>query len=576
MLNNSPAPREMETTPRTPESVLKSIVDAASGVQGRAALSHYPSRRLWAVRLHDELTNCLDTLKRLREAVTLARQENLERSAPEHSESESLFGAIFPILLRHHVELLQNLLSASPPLPIYQVGDAGIEKTFADFNRLLSACRQYVDTAIQDAYQLSELNATEFNYAVLSSLSSFLALAPASLVVPFLTEDLVKAVEEFKVNRQQKFATSKVRRFHEVAKRLVAQLNPTFDSEPQDYLERVFRFSSDFAHVGFASSLATFTRSGEVYMGSQDGVFFATTENYAELQFMVLKSCLFIFADVYLRAARKSVSALFPGEVAEKGVAIIDTCIAKAKTTYERTGRQMHAWVSNDAMLRKTDIWFRCPCETWFVWRDPYFRFDLYCPSCGAVFHIARMREPFSYCVLPEGPCDVFGADGSRIDNLSESVRNELYRIWKEFSEFCKTIPKTEFVPVLMVGDVEQFKMRLPGRNSQKLYTFISNKAIQSGDGIPIVCNCTFMSLWIPKRASGVVDRMTCWACGSSIRLLALEGDAGYVIGRVDDKTTLFDVQASTVVPSSRLSEAERNKIIRELEEKRGEEGSNS
>ena len=85
-------------------------------------------------------------------------------------------------------------------------------------------------------------------------------------------------------------------------------------------------------------------------------------------------------------------------------------------------------------------------------------------------------------------------------------------------------------------------------------------------DRLPIMCNCSFMSLWIPRRDSGI-DHMTCWACGSSIRLLGLEGDGGYVFGKVNGKTKLFDVQASKALPSWRLPDTERDEIIRKFEE---------
>jgi hypothetical protein len=567
-------PHVSETTspkaaaPRTPESVFKAIVDAACDVSGRAALSHYPSRRLWAARLHERLTKDLEVLGELQTELTPSSKRIREESTTgQPPTTGKLFASIFPILLKHHASLLWSVLAASEPLPIYKMGDEDIEKSFQDFNLLLNSCRQYVDTAMQDAYQLNELNPAEFNYAVMSSLSSFLELAPASLHVPFLTEDLLNAVREFETNKQQKFATSKIRRFHEVAKRLVGELHPTFVPEPQEFLEKIFRFSSDFAHAGFASTVVTSKESGGVYLGSKDGVFFPSTENYAEVQFIALKSCLFIFADVYLRAVGKAITALLPKDVADRCVTLIDGCISHSKSRFEWAGRQMHAWVSNDAMLRKSEIQFRCPCQTWFVWSGQYFQFDLYCPSCGTVIRITRMREPFGYCVLPEGPCDVFGADSPRIDHLSEQLRSRLYQIWEEFREFTETLPESNVAPVLLVDDIGHFKMKLPPRNPQELTTFISNEAVQDGEGIPIMCNCSFMSLWIPKRGSGI-DRMTCWACGSSIRILGLEGDGGYVFGQVDGKTTLLDVQASKALPSWRLSDAERNEIISKCDQK--------
>jgi hypothetical protein len=554
------------TAPRTPESLFKAIVDAACKVSGRAALSHYPSRRLWAARLHERLTKNLELLGEVQAELTPTSKHIREESATEPlPRTNKLFASIFPILLKHHASLLRSVLAASEPLPVYKMGDEGIEKTFEDFNRLLNSCRQYTDTAMQDSYQVNKLDPAEFNYAVMSSLSSFLELAPASLHVPFLTEDLLNAVREFETNKQQKFATSKIRRFHEVAKWLVRELQPTFVPEPQESLERVFRFSSDFAHAGFASTVVTSEESGGIYLGSKDSVFFPSTENYAEVQFISLKSCLFIFADVYLRAVGKAIATLFPKDVTDRCLTLIERCINESKASFESTGLQMHAWVSNDAMLRKSAIRFRCACQTWFVWNDPYYQFDLYCPSCGTVILITRMREPFGYCILPEGPCDVFGADSPRIDHLSESLRKRIYQIWEEFREFAKTLRNSDVSPVLLVGDIEHFKMKLLPRNPQQLTTFIADEALQNGEGIPIMCNCSFMSLWIPKRGSGI-EHMTCWACGSSIRLLGIEGHTSYIFGKADGKAKLFDVQASKALPSWRLSESERNRIISDFE----------
>jgi hypothetical protein len=326
------------TVPRTPESVFKAIVEAACEVRGRAALSHYSSRRLWAAQLHERLAKNLEVLGKLQAELTPSSKRIQEESPTgQPPNTEKLFASIFPILLKHHASLIRNVLAASEPLPVYQMGDAGIEKSFEDFNLLLNSCRQYVDTAMQDAYQLNELNPAEFNYAAMSSLSSFLELAPASLHVPFLTEDLLNALREFETNKQQKFATSKIRRFHEVAKRLVGELHPTFVSEPKEFLERIFRVSSDFAHAGFASTVVTSEESGGVYLGSKDGVFFPSTENYAEVQFITLKSCLFVFADVYLRAVGKAIAALFPKDVTNRCVTLIDGCISQSKSKFEWT-----------------------------------------------------------------------------------------------------------------------------------------------------------------------------------------------------------------------------------------------
>ena len=58
--------------------------------------------------------------------------------------------------------------------------------------------------------------------------------------------------------------------------------------------------------------------------------------------------------------------------------------------------------------------------------------------------------------------------------------------------------------------------MKLPQRNPQELTTFISDEAVQNDEGIPIMCNCSFMSLWIPRRGSGI-DHMPAVAAADQL-----------------------------------------------------------
>ncbi|MGB7553630.1 MAG: hypothetical protein WBM04_04605 [Candidatus Korobacteraceae bacterium] len=350
----------------TPESVLKAIIEAAENTKGRAALSHYPSRRLWTRTLHQELSEQAERLRELLTKLHVFANDEAAGSTQVPETSDALFARIIPVLVRHHLSLLQKLLTVSEPLPIYKRGDLAVAKTFDDFNELLNSVRQYTDATVQDAYQLTKLDASEFNYGILSSLSSFLQLAPISLQVPFMTEELLEAVRAFEEDKGQTFARRDIRRFHEATGFLVRKLNPVFVSDAKAFLEQVFRFSSDFAHAGLMSSIVTSTDPGGVYLGGPDGVFLASTENYVEVQYIVLKACLLAFGDVYLRALDKALSKLFD-RTNENYHAQIETGIAAAKRVFDATGHQFHAWISNDAMLRNDAICMSCPCgKAWF------------------------------------------------------------------------------------------------------------------------------------------------------------------------------------------------------------------
>src|SRR6202035_4368480 len=86
--------------PGTPESVFKTIVDATCEVSGRAALSHYPSRRLWAVQLHERLAQNFEVLKDLQIELAPSSERIREESAEgQPSTTGKLFASILPILL---------------------------------------------------------------------------------------------------------------------------------------------------------------------------------------------------------------------------------------------------------------------------------------------------------------------------------------------------------------------------------------------------------------------------------------------------------------------------------------------
>jgi len=93
------------------------------------------------------LKNNLELLGQLQQEVAPTSTGIREKGATEPLSTQELFISLFPILLKHHGSLLRSVLSASEPLPIYKMGDDGIEKTFDDFNLLLNSCRRYVDTA---------------------------------------------------------------------------------------------------------------------------------------------------------------------------------------------------------------------------------------------------------------------------------------------------------------------------------------------------------------------------------------------------------------------------------------------
>ncbi|HEY5122839.1 MAG TPA: hypothetical protein VIK14_03810 [Ignavibacteria bacterium] len=92
------------------------------------------------------------------------------------------------------------------------------------------------------------------------------------------------------------------------------------------------------------------------------------------------------------------------------------------------------------------------------------------------------------------------------------------------------------------------------------LYTFVAGKALKSGKAFPLKCNCGGVVTILPPFEDEFV---TCHKCESTIKILVIDGDPGYIYGEDSTGTILIPVQGSSAKP---LSKDEQKKIIEDFE----------
>lgn len=92
------------------------------------------------------------------------------------------------------------------------------------------------------------------------------------------------------------------------------------------------------------------------------------------------------------------------------------------------------------------------------------------------------------------------------------------------------------------------------------LYTFIAGASIRENIPFPVNCNCGGVITIMPPMQE---DKVVCPKCEAIIKMLVIEGDPGYVIGK-DSKgaPTLLPVQGSESKPISMHTQAERDEIL--------------
>ncbi len=76
------------------------------------------------------------------------------------------------------------------------------------------------------------------------------------------------------------------------------------------------------------------------------------------------------------------------------------------------------------------------------------------------------------------------------------------------------------------------------------LYTLVAGDALKSGEPFPLRCNCGgIVTIMPPFQEESVV----CPNCESSIKILVIQGDPGFIIGRNSNReVSLLPVQGST------------------------------
>jgi hypothetical protein len=99
-----------------------------------------------------------------------------------------------------------------------------------------------------------------------------------------------------------------------------------------------------------------------------------------------------------------------------------------------------------------------------------------------------------------------------------------------------------------------------PGTRKFDLYTFVAGAALQGGSPFPLRCNCGGVVTILPPFQD---EYVVCVRCESTIRMLVVDGDPGYIIGADPDGTPkLIPVQGSSKPPPEKLSAAEREAIL--------------
>lgn len=369
-----------------------------------------------------------------RVADTLKEDKNVKEEARDSSKVLFFYRAILPRVLHNGTNIsFKFLLSTRPErrdgITVENVGE--LQKSFIDYNELNTSTRQFIDSLVSDSYQSVLLDSKSTNYHVLSSLSSFNKYATKSIEHALFNEQILKSLSEFDALTFHQRKNSHISKcdhstFGEKVDFLFSTLSINGKDKLKDDLKNLFKFSSEFTHIGYISTMFTSTYESEVIFGDDKGPYLPSTENFNELKYQILETSIDFFVTVYLPSILSAIERLLLDSVFNLFRKELTEVINKVTAGLKSRNNIYYFFVRSGLIKSNEAIQLPCICGTVRDWKPPHNASDLFCEGCGSSFNLIEIEGDPGYIITSNGPIKVIGSNVPDLKDLHPEERRKL------------------------------------------------------------------------------------------------------------------------------------------------------
>lgn len=424
--------------------VLKKIASNLTERKSFAALSNYRVLCSNIAFLNNAFATAIGTLRGIHRQIesSLADDSYLN---PQYKSGTDL-NAFVPIISRLQLnsfsvfEKLAALTGSDERANITLESVSALSRGFDDYNDLITATRQYIDSIVSDSYQLCLLDPKSFNYHVLVSLNSFSKYATKSLAHALLNPEVESALNEFEAIQFNDWKKSHItecnhKTFAQKVDFLFSVLGAPTDQELPDDLKNLFKFSSEFTHIGYISTFFTSAAGSEVIFGDEDGPYLPSTENFSELKYEVLETACKALLDTYIPSLVKCLQKLMLRSQADKISALLHQTAAALSDAIATRNSKYFFFIKTGLIGSGSSIPLTCMCGETRTWVPPYATTDLYCTSCGSSFQLFEVDGDGGYVITSNGPAKIIGAN---VPDFHDLPMAEQMKLLKQCEEAAK------------------------------------------------------------------------------------------------------------------------------------------
>lgn len=346
------------------------------------------------------------------------------------------FVLVIPCLLSNDLEVIRKLMlftiaDSHEEIDVDNVGK--LHKGFIEYNNLVTATRQFIDSLVADTYQMHLLDPKEFNYHVLLSLNSFEKYATKSLRQGLFNREVEEALLEFRTLNFRDWKNSSITKcqcptFANKVDYLFSQLNLNTDEDNifKEQIKDLFKFSSEFTHIGYISTFFTSQSGSQPIFGSEKNSYLPSTENFNELKYQILESCINFILKVYAPSIKTCVEKVLLKSFYISISNDLDKLISMLKYGMETRNNNYFFFVCESLISSAETIDLPCICGYINRWKPPHENSALFCKGCGSSYNIIAMDGDPGYIITSNGPIKVIGSSLPDFQDLSLEQQQEI------------------------------------------------------------------------------------------------------------------------------------------------------
>lgn len=425
---------------------IKIVAESLSERKAQAALSNYQVLTNNINYINSVFRESLSWLSIVSEGIKASLEDDSLASPEAKDDSCPLyyFRKIIPRIINNGIQICEKFQGhtlADERSGIAVENVYLMHKSFADYSELVTTTRQIVDSLVSDAYQMVCLGPKSLNYHVLSSLSSFEKYATKSIWHSIADDELTKLLSEFNSLKFRDRANSQISQcshdtFAKKLDYLFLQLRISEDALKND-LNNIFKFSSEFTHVGYVSTMFSGTYDFECILGDETGPYLPSTENFSELKYRILETAILLYSKIYLPSLQHALGKLmgnFSGRISQKIAVLIDAMNKGIRTR----NNQYYFFIRTGIIGSNKNVKLPCRCREIRIWTPPHDSSELFCRKCGSSFNLIEMEGDPGYIITSEGPVKVIG---SSVPDLDKLPRDEIKKLWDKCKEIDRNHP---------------------------------------------------------------------------------------------------------------------------------------